>query len=165
MPKKGIIAIILLLCVLCAFSVTAYAHSGDIDENGGHYVSGTGEYHYHHGYEAHNHYDMDGDGDKDCPYDFDDKTGQNSGNAGDSSTGNNKTHTKEKSHFDWVSLFTDTVPIILITTGTLLFFVGMIVSIFNEKVGTAIMRGFLLTIISCLASLLIGGIFWLFSLF
>lgn len=51
----------------------AYAHSGNTDANGGHYDRSTGEYHYHHGYPAHSHA-----GGK-CPYNFKDKTGQNSG--------------------------------------------------------------------------------------
>ena len=58
-----------------------YAHSGMTDRNGGHRDHLTGEYHYHHGYPAHQHYDMDGDGDLDCPYLFDDRTGQNSGES------------------------------------------------------------------------------------
>jgi len=75
---KRILTVVFLLCLLTS---TAYAHSGRTDENGGHTDHSTGEYHYHHGYPAHDHYDMDGDGDVDCPYDFDDKTGQNSGSS------------------------------------------------------------------------------------
>jgi hypothetical protein len=78
--KKLYIAAMLLICFLLA-ALQVFAHPGRTDENGGHYVGGTSEYHYHHGYPAHNHYDMDGDGDKDCPYNFDDKTGWNSGNS------------------------------------------------------------------------------------
>lgn len=55
---------------------TAYAHSGQTDSNGGHYNHSTGEYHYHHGYPAHQHTDGV------CPYDYDDRTGQNSGGGG-----------------------------------------------------------------------------------
>lgn len=78
----------MLLCVVlaCSLSVTVSAHPGSTDEDGGHYVDGTSEYHYHHGYPAHDHYDIDGDGDKDCPYNFDDKTGWNSGNSTTSKT-------------------------------------------------------------------------------
>ena len=78
--KKICIAALLLICFLLA-ALQVFAHPGGTDEDGGHYVNGTSEYHYHHGYPAHDHYDMDGDGDKDCPYDFDDKTGRNSGNS------------------------------------------------------------------------------------
>ena len=56
--------------MLLLISTPISAHSGGTDGSGGHYDSGTGEYHYHHGYSAHDHYDMDGDGDLDCPYDF-----------------------------------------------------------------------------------------------
>lgn len=72
------------LIMLCSLTVPALAHSGKTDEDGGHYDSETGEYHYHHGYPAHDHYDMDGDGYVDCPYDFDDRTGWNSGSSGSS---------------------------------------------------------------------------------
>jgi len=72
---------VLLLILLPLFMLAAQAHPGKTDANGGHIDHETGEYHYHHGYPAHDHYDMDGDGIKDCPYDFDDQTGQNSGNS------------------------------------------------------------------------------------
>lgn len=78
--KKICIATLILACFLLA-ALQVFAHPGGTDEDGGHYVGGTSEYHYHHGYPAHDHYDMDGDGDKDCPYNFDDKTGWNSGNS------------------------------------------------------------------------------------
>lgn len=67
----------ILLCILCSvlllFSIaalTAYAHPGRTDSNGGHYISGTSSYHYHHGYPKHNHFDVDCDDIIDCPYDF-----------------------------------------------------------------------------------------------
>lgn len=65
---------------------SAYAHSGRTDSSGGHYNHSTGEYHYHHGYPAHQHTDGV------CPYDFDDKTGENSGEKAGPS---NQTQTKE----------------------------------------------------------------------
>lgn len=82
------------LIALFAFSqcVSAFAHSGGTDANGGHYDHSTGEYHYHHGYPAHQHYDMDGDGDIDCPYDFDDMTGQNSGSSSNSTSSSSSTN-------------------------------------------------------------------------
>lgn len=47
-------------------SVVVFAHSGRIDEDGGHHdyknVSGLGNYHYHHGYPAHLHQENI------CPY-------------------------------------------------------------------------------------------------
>jgi hypothetical protein len=83
---RKILAILtaLLMLVPCA----ALAHSGRTDSNGGHTDHSTGEYHYHHGYPAHDHYDIDGDGRKDCPYNFDDKTGYNSGSPSSSSSKN-----------------------------------------------------------------------------
>lgn len=67
--------IVLILCL----PMYASAHPGGTDGKGGHTNRSTGEYHYHHGYSAHDHYDMNGDGVVDCPYDFKDKTGSNSG--------------------------------------------------------------------------------------
>lgn len=55
------------------------AHPGRTDSGGGHTDSDTGDYHYHHGYPGHEHYDIDNNGQIDCPYDFDDKTGESSG--------------------------------------------------------------------------------------
>lgn len=75
-------AIVLIISVL---RTDVYAHPGKTDSNGGHTNHSTGEYHYHHGYSAHDHYDVDGDGDVDCPYDFDNRTGANSGGASDRS--------------------------------------------------------------------------------
>ena len=65
--------------IALSFSLSASAHSGRTDGNGGHYNRSTGEYHYHHGYPAHSHYDIDGDGTIDCPYNFDDQTNHDSG--------------------------------------------------------------------------------------
>lgn len=65
--------ILLILALFLYLSATAIAHPGKTDANGGHYDHDTGQYHYHHGYEAHQHTGGA------CPYDFDDKTGENSG--------------------------------------------------------------------------------------
>lgn len=70
--KKRILLILALILTLCT---TAIAHPGRTDDRGGHYDHDTGQYHYHHGYEAHQHTGGT------CPFDFDDKTGENSGGA------------------------------------------------------------------------------------
>lgn len=85
--------LLLLLVLVAMLAVPVAAHSGGTDAQGGHTDHSTGEYHYHHGYPAHQHKDMDGDGDKDCPYQFDDKTGWNSGTA--TGTGGSATKTVE----------------------------------------------------------------------
>lgn len=73
--KKHILVILALFLIL---SVAASAHSGRTDSQGGHHSS-SGGYHYHHGYPAHQHTGGV------CPYDYDDKTGENSGSSsGDS---------------------------------------------------------------------------------
>lgn len=61
-------------CLLMLTSL-ASAHSGKTDANGGHWDNSTGEYHYHHGYPAHQHPNGV------CPYDYDDRTGWNSGSS------------------------------------------------------------------------------------
>ena len=75
---KKQIPLILALCL--ALSATAIAHPGKTDSNGGHYDQSTGQYHYHHGYEAHQHTGGV------CPYDFDDRTGENSGSPSSGSS-------------------------------------------------------------------------------
>lgn len=66
--ESKIIVLALLLILLLSNLISAYAHSGRTDENGGHYDKSTDEYHYHHGYPAHDHSDGV------CPYNFDDQT-------------------------------------------------------------------------------------------
>lgn len=74
MRKRYLIPI--LACILLLSCCTAaYAHPGATDANGGHYDHSTGEYHYHHGYPAHQHPDGR------CPYNYDDRTGWNSGSS------------------------------------------------------------------------------------
>lgn len=77
--KKIIFICVILLTVFIVFAIQATAHPGGTDENGGHYDHSTGDYHYHHGYPAH--YHTNGT----CPYDFDDRTGWNSGSSSGSS--------------------------------------------------------------------------------
>lgn len=67
------VLLLLLFCFL--IPVTASAHAGRTDSNGGHTDHSTGEYHFHHGHPAHQHTDGV------CPYDFDDRTGENSGSS------------------------------------------------------------------------------------
>ena len=98
--KESIPPLLILLVVLFAIQIPVFAHAGNTDENGGHYDADTGEYHYHHGYPAHDHYDIDGDGAIDCPYDFDDKTGQNSGSS--SSSISKKTTSSKSREVDYL---------------------------------------------------------------
>lgn len=78
--------LLLSFILICFLTIPASAHPGGTDSSGGHYDHSTGEYHYHHGYGPHEHEDLDGDGDLDCPYDFKDKTGDNSGESSGSTT-------------------------------------------------------------------------------
>lgn len=58
---------IIMIVALSVF-LTAFAHSGGTDKNGGHYNRSTGEYHYHHGYPEHQHPGGI------CPYSYKDNT-------------------------------------------------------------------------------------------
>ena len=73
---KRVISTIFALMVVSCF---AFAHPGRTDADGGHFDRSDGSYHYHHGYPAHDH--IDGV----CPYNFDDRTGWNSGSSSSSS--------------------------------------------------------------------------------
>lgn len=91
MIKKFSLCMIMALLLL----TVASAHPGHTDGSGGHYDSETGEYHYHHGYAAHQHTDIDGDGIPDCPYDFDDKTGESSGSESGFASGKQEEYHSE----------------------------------------------------------------------
>lgn len=79
--------LILMFIVLASSAVSVYAHPGKTDSSGGHYDSSTGTYHYHHGFSAHQHRDTDGDGVVECPYGFEDRTGENSESSSNKSSG------------------------------------------------------------------------------
>ncbi len=70
--------VVLFMVAVLLICVSSAAHSGRTDSNGGHRDSSTGEYHYHHGYPAHQHENGV------CPYDYDDRTGWNSGSSSSS---------------------------------------------------------------------------------
>ncbi len=72
---KGFFALIVTTCLCLSCGLVVFAHPGGTDEYGGHYDQETGDYHYHHGYPPHSHTNGT------CPYDFDDKTGWNSGSS------------------------------------------------------------------------------------
>lgn len=79
------------LVVIVAMTIPSLAHPGRTDAKGGHTNRSTGEYHYHHGYPEHQH-----PGGK-CPYDFDDKTGENSWkNSGNSSKSKKESNAEKK---------------------------------------------------------------------
>lgn len=62
--KQIIASLLVFLILLCP--ITALAHSGRTDSNGGHYDRSDGSYHYHHGYPAHDHPNGV------CPYEYSD---------------------------------------------------------------------------------------------
>lgn len=122
MKKCYVLLFVTLLCL--AIPCLALAHPGRTDEDGGHTDHSTGEYHYHHGYPAHDHYDMDGDGDLDCPYNFVDRTGYNSGSSSSSSSSSSSTRVvtqTETVYVDkwyipdwWITLFVVTAGLCII---------------------------------------------------
>ena len=94
--NKKVLAILAAVILTVTAVSPVYAHQGRTDDNGGHWDYSSGTYHYHHGYPEHQHYDMDGDGILDCPYEFDDKTGQNSETSGNSGNGASKNEDVDK---------------------------------------------------------------------
>lgn len=52
---KKIFCLIAIVVLVALSIVSAFAHSGRTDSDGGHYNHDTGEYHYHHGYSEHQH--------------------------------------------------------------------------------------------------------------
>lgn len=95
--EKNINLLIVSILIIFCLSITASAHPGKTDQNGGHVDRSTGEYHFHHGYPAHKHYDIDGDGITDCQYDFDDQT---SANIGSSSSKSNYEYDSYEYYYD-----------------------------------------------------------------
>ena len=98
--KKRILLILALLLALCT---TAIAHPGRTDDRGGHFDHDTGQYHYHHGYEAHQHTGGT------CPFDFDDRTGENSGSSSSGGSSSSDTSSppssSEKKNYTWNKIF------------------------------------------------------------
>lgn len=78
--RLPVVVVLFAAALAFALSTTVFAHPGRTDSSGGHYDRETGEYHYHHGFEAHQH--VNGE----CPFDFVDMTGQNSGGDGSGGT-------------------------------------------------------------------------------
>lgn len=78
--RLPVVVVLFAAALAFALSTTVFAHPGRTDSSGGHYNRKTGEYHYHHGFEAHQH--VNGE----CPFDFVDMTGQNSGGNGGART-------------------------------------------------------------------------------
>lgn len=78
--RLPVVVVLFAAALAFALSTTVFAHPGRTDSSGGHYDRETGEYHYHHGFEAHQH--VNGE----CPFDFVDLTGQNSGGDGSGGT-------------------------------------------------------------------------------
>ena len=85
---------LLVLVLALLLSLPVLAHSGRTDSDGGH--NGPGGYHYHHGYPAHQHEGGE------CPYDFDDRTGESSGSS--SSSEEDKEEPEEEEHPFWAFL-------------------------------------------------------------
>lgn len=81
---------LLVLALALLLSLPVLAHSGGTDSKGGH--NGPGGYHYHHGYPAHQHEGGE------CPYDFDDRTGESSGtsSSGSSSSSSSSKEAEEE---------------------------------------------------------------------
>ncbi len=130
MKRLSVLLVLFLVSISCC--VTAFCHPGKTDANGGHYDNSTGEYHYHHGYPAHQHDDVDGDGVPDCPYEFDDCTGWNSGtNSGSRSYSSSGKSNQHSVHGSSHSTFSPIIlPIILsiVATSVIIHYIKKIVN-------------------------------------
>lgn len=113
MKKKYILLLCLHVFLSSLLVLSASAHGGKTDSNGGHYDDSTGEYHYHHGYPAHDHRDADGDGDVDCPYNFDDKTNHDS-NSSDSDSNSATSNSTEPQIAHKKVAFWDVIGVMII---------------------------------------------------
>lgn len=106
---------LLVLVLALLLSLPVLAHSGGTDSKGGH--NGPGGYHYHHGYPAHQHEGGE------CPYDFDDRTGESSGSSSSSEEDKNKPDEKEHPLSVLLKVLFFPVFIALVFFSPLLFFV------------------------------------------
>ena len=85
---KILISFVSIALISCS-AILVYAHPGGTDSNGGHYNRSTGEYHYHHGYPEHQH--INGT----CPYQFDDRTAENSRSGSSANSNTNNTTSRQ----------------------------------------------------------------------
>lgn len=108
--RLPVVVVLFAAALAFALSTTVFAHPGRTDGSGGHYDRETGEYHYHHGFEAHQH--VNGE----CPFDFVDMTGQNSGGDGngETRTSGNGAGGSYESQQDKSSLLEDFIAICII---------------------------------------------------
>lgn len=106
--RLPVVVVLFAAALAFALSTTVFAHPGRTDSNGGHYNRKTGEYHYHHGFEAHQH--VNGE----CPFDFVDKTGQNSGGDGGTRTSGSGTDGYYEDQQGKSSLLEDLIAICII---------------------------------------------------
>lgn len=128
-PLKRLLAILLVLSSITLLALSAFAHPGSTDNDGGHFDRTTGEYHYHHGYPAHSHYDKNGDGIVDCPYNFDDQTNHDGGNDNKTKDSHNTNKNGQKKKIDWGSL---ALTLIAMTLYVICFLVPMLAAIVDK---------------------------------
>lgn len=106
--RLPVVVVLFAAALAFALSTTVFAHPGRTDGSGGHYDRETGEYHYHHGFEAHQH--VNGE----CPFDFVDMTGQNSGGDGGTRTSGSGAGGYYEGRQDKSSLLEDLIAICII---------------------------------------------------
>lgn len=124
-----LLKLLIAFAICLSLPITALAHPGRTDSNGGHTNRSTGEYHYHHGYPEHQHYDMDGDGTLDCKYKFANKTDSSKSKSNSSvsspsvsSSSSNNASSKKKSFEEYA----------LIVCGTLAA-IGFVADLISDK--------------------------------
>ena len=107
--KRKCLFPLLALILLFILPVSALAHPGGTDANGGHYEDG--EYHYHHGYPAHQHTNGI------CPYDSSASSGSSSGAI---STKLNRPSSRSSSYYLFALVVLVVLPFILMA-GSIVF--------------------------------------------
>lgn len=106
--KRRILSLGIALLSVFLLSTVVFAHPGQTDADGGHYDRSTGEYHYHHGYPAHQHTGGQ------CPYEFDDRTGWNSGPSGSSGNSGSSSNSHENSPSDASAIAIPSTPFLVV---------------------------------------------------
>lgn len=136
---KRVLALFLCTATVLFCAISANAHPGRTDSNGGHTDHSTGEYHYHHGYPAHDHYDLDGDGKADCPYEFKNQTDSSPAFQTGDSVSNTTTKDEDSATISWSHLLTEVIPGAAGALALLLIILSQFFFIFHEKTATTML--------------------------
>lgn len=99
---RRVFAVFMIFIIIMRFDISAAAHSGRTDENGGHYDNKKQSYHYHHGQPAHQHPNGE------CPYNKSENSEVTETVAPPERKDSNKT---KDGKFDWIIFFVSVICI------------------------------------------------------